>query len=274
MSTTTPSSPAIETGVPGVPFGRLVSVEFRKMTDTRGGKALVIITGALLVVAVAIMLLVAALNDSARLTANDFAGVLQFISLLILPVFAVMITTSEWNQRTNLTTFTLEPRRQRIILAKLVAVVIFAVVTLAIAVALGAVGNAATGFFDQDVVWNIGADDLLWSLGLQLAFILSAFALGLLLLNTAAAIAVFYVSAIMLRFIVYPIVFGFVSMFIDIAPYIDLFFGYAVAQSGENLEGDAIGTVARILPVVTSSMLWIVVPGILGYLRATRSEVK
>jgi ABC-type transport system involved in multi-copper enzyme maturation permease subunit len=275
--TTSIDSPAvtIDTNRAGVPFGRLVGVEFRKMTDTRGGKTLVTITGGLILLAIAIMVLVQALNDGVQLTANDFAGVLQFVTLLIVPVFAIMITTSEWNQRTNLTTFTLEPRRQRIVLAKLAAVIVFAVVTLAVSVALGALGNVLAGLVSgRDEVWNIGADDLLWSLGLQVAFILSAFALGLLLLNTAAAIAVFYVSAIMLRFIVYPIVFGFVSWFFDLGPYIDLFFGFAVAQSGESLQGDAVGGLARVLPLVSSSVLWIVVPGVLGYLRATRSEVK
>jgi hypothetical protein len=82
------------------------------------------------------------------------------------------------------------------------------------------------------------------------------------------------VSAIMLRFIVYPIVFGLVDPFLDIAPYLDVFFGFAVAQSGENLDGDTIDGIARFAPLVVSTIIWVVVPGIAGWLRATRSEVK
>lgn len=264
----------IDTTRPTVPFGRLVKVELRKMTDTRAGRTLVIVTAGLMILTVAIMLLVAALNDSFNATAADFAEVLQFVSLLIVPVFGVMITTSEWNQRTHLTTFTLEPRRSRIIAAKGVAVLVFSVATLALAVAVGAIGNAATSLFDYTPVWNFGLDDLLWRLGLQLALIFSAFALGLALLNTAAAVAVFYVSAIMLRFIVYPILFGLVSAFRDIAPYIDVFFGFVVGQYGESIDGDAVSGAERIAPLVVATLLWVVVPGVIGWLRATRSEVK
>lgn len=268
------SASTIDTTVAGVPFGRLVRVELRKMTDTRAGRTLVIVTTALMLVTVGIMLLVAALDDTFDATASDFAGVLQFVSLLILPVFAIMITTSEWNQRTHLTTFTLEPQRSRILSAKLVAVLLFSIATLALAVLAGAIGNAATAAFDVEPVWNFGADDLAWSLALQLALILSAFALGLALLNTAAAVAVFYVSAIMLRFIVYPILFGFVEVFRDIAPYLDVFFGFIVAQEGENVDGDVMTGLARIAPLVVSVVLWVVVPGVIGWMRATRSEIK
>lgn len=264
----------IDTTRPGVPFGRLVRVELRKMTDTRAGRTLVIVTGAIVVLTVAVILLVAALNDSFNMSADDIAQTLQFVSLLILPVFAIMITTSEWNQRTHLTTFTLEPMRSRIITAKAVAVLAFSIVTLVLCIALGAVGNAATGAFDYQPVWNVGVGDLLWAVGRQFALIFSAFALGLVLLNTASAIAVFYVSAIMLRFIVYPILFGFIDVFRDIAPYLDVFFGFTVAQYGEHIDGGTVTGLERFAPVVVSVILWVVVPGVIGWLRANRSELK
>jgi ABC-2 type transport system permease protein len=153
-------------------------------------------------------------------------------------------------------------------------VLIFSLAALVLAIAAGAIGNAATSAVGYDPVWNYGADDLAWSVALQLALIMSAFGLGLLLLNTAAAIAVFYVSAIMLRFIVYPIIFGFVDSFLDIAPYLDVFFGFAVAQGGQNLHDDAVSGLARFAPMVVSTLLWTVIPIVAGWLRATRSEVK
>jgi ABC-2 type transport system permease protein len=84
MSTPT----TIDTTRPAVPFGRLVRVEFRKMTDTRAGRTLVAVTAALMLLAAAIMVLVAGTNDKFDATASDFASVQQFVSLLILPVFA------------------------------------------------------------------------------------------------------------------------------------------------------------------------------------------
>jgi ABC-2 type transport system permease protein len=272
MSTT---STMIDTTRPAIGFGRLVRVELRKMTDTRAGRALVIITLGLVLLAAGIMLLVAALDDGFGATASDFAGVLQFVSLLILPVFAVMITTSEWTQRTHLTTFTLEPRRSRVVLAKAAATAIFSLITLVIAIIAGAASNAATSLFDHEPVWNFGLTDLLWSLLLQFLLIFSAFALGLAILNTASAIALFYVAAIMLRFIVYPIMIGIFSWFTDLVPFLDMFFAIAVAQTGEDInEGQAVGDIARYLPVVVSATIWLVIPTLLGWLRATRSEIK
>jgi ABC-2 type transport system permease protein len=269
MSVTT-----IDTTRPAVPFGRLVRVEFRKMTDTRAGRTLVIVTAAIMLLTAAIMVLIASADDNFNATASDFASVQQFVSLLILPVFAIMITTSEWNQRTHLNTFTLEPQRARILSAKAAAVLVFSLAALVLAIAAGAIGNAATGAVGYDPVWNYGADDLAWSVALQLALIMSAFGLGLLLLNTAGAIAVFYVSAIMLRFIVYPIIFGFVEGFLNVAPYLDVFFGFAVAQAGENLDGDAVSGLARFAPMVVSTILWVGVPMVVGWMRASRSELK
>lgn len=269
------STTLIDTSRPGIGFGRLVRVELRKMTNTRAGRALVIITIGLLLLAAGILLLTAALDDSFDPSASNFATVMQFVSLLILPVFAVMITTSEWTQRTNLTTFTLEPRRSRVVLAKFAATAVFSVITLAIAIGAGAAANAATSMFDQEPVWDLGASDLAWSLLLQFMLIFSAFALGMAFLNTASAIALFYVAAIMLRFIVYPIMMGIFSWFADLVPFLDMFFAVGVAQSGEGLsEGQPVGDIARYLPIAVSTIIWVVVPGFLGWMRATRSEIK
>ena len=42
------------------------------------------------------------------------------IMSLILPVLGILLVTSEWSQRTGLTTFALVPQRERVIVAKLI----------------------------------------------------------------------------------------------------------------------------------------------------------
>lgn len=274
MSAATPTTPSIATNVPGIPFTRLVAVEWRKMIDTVAGRWLMIVTALMMALTIIGMLTAVALNDNFEPTDNDFSGALQLIVLLLAPVFAIMVTTSEWGQRTHLTAFTLEPRRTRVLGAKFGAVVIFAVATLALALVLGAAGNAATSLFDRDVVWNMSASDLAWAVLLQFALILSAFALGLLVLNTAAAVAIFYVAAIVLRFIVYPIFMGLFGWFVDLAPFVDVFFAFAVASGGEDLDGDVIDGIARFAPLLSSLTIWLLIPGFLGTWRATRAEVK
>ena len=51
--------------------------------------------------------------------------------------------TSEWSQRSGLTTFTLVPSRGRVIAAKAVAALIVGIVSMLVAFAIGAIGTAA-----------------------------------------------------------------------------------------------------------------------------------
>ena len=59
-----------------------------------------------------------------------------------------MLVTSEWSQRTAMTTFTLEPRRMRIVLAKMLAGVALTAFVIVFALVVGrdlqpAAGRAA-----------------------------------------------------------------------------------------------------------------------------------
>ena len=119
-----------------------------------------------------------------------------------MPVLAIISITSEWSQRTGLVTFTLEPRRLRVVWAKFVAVLILAVATLVLAIVLGAIGTligaAITG---DDPVWNLdGTCSFDWSVLQQhRRTSRSAFAFAtLVFLNTPAAIAVYYVVSLIL----------------------------------------------------------------------------
>src|SRR5690606_11356088 len=101
------------------------------------------------------------------------------VSLLV-PVFAILTVSSEWSQRTHLTTFTLQPNRARVLAAKFVAVTLLALATIVAAVAFGALGNVIYGIITpHDVVWNVPVSDLLWTVASQLVFFWMAFALAM-----------------------------------------------------------------------------------------------
>ena len=106
---------------PAIPFARLFRVELRKSADTRAGRWLIGVTVGLCLVAEVIFLIVAATHDEAEASFGDFVAVSAFVSSVLLPVLGIMLVTSEWSQRTAMTTFTLEPRRMRIVLAKMLA---------------------------------------------------------------------------------------------------------------------------------------------------------
>ena len=73
-----------------------------------------------------------------------FLGAVETTGIL-LPVIGILAVTSEWSQRTALTTFTLVPRRARVIAAKLIAGVVLALIAVLVCLAAAAVAAAASG---------------------------------------------------------------------------------------------------------------------------------
>jgi len=125
----------------GIPFLRLCRVELRKQLDTRAGVWLLVSIALVNTVFIAITLFTA---DAANITWTSLTASASFGQLLLLPLIGVMAATSEWSARTALTTFTLEPRRTRVNVAKLASAgslgLIVMVMTLAFSAVLNAIG--------------------------------------------------------------------------------------------------------------------------------------
>ena len=118
-----------------IPFARLLKVEMRKMFDTRSGLWLMASVGILSALASAAVVLWA---PEEEVTYGSFAGAVGIPMAIILPVIAILSVTSEWSQRTGLTTFTLVPHRGRVLAAKTVNAVVVAVVGMLLAAVVGA----------------------------------------------------------------------------------------------------------------------------------------
>lgn len=266
----------VDTSRPGIPFGRLAKVEIRKMLDTRAGRWLLIITGLLLVVTMAIVLLVIGLNDNVTIGAQGFSDAMTIPLSMLLPVFAITTITGEWGQRTHLVSFTLEPRRMRVVAAKLVAVLVLALATIVVAVVLGAIGNvAAASIGGYDAIWNFDFSNLVWAVALQLTYFGMAFALAMLCLSTPLAIVVFYVVALILPQMVYSTLYGFFDWARDLLPWLDINYAAVPLMTGEGMMGESVGIGGlEWLRFVFTMLLWIVLPAVLGIRRILRSEVK
>lgn len=252
-----------------VPFLRLVKVELRKMFDTRAGLWLGLITGLLLVLAMAITLLVVALNDDMTISANDFSAIMSIPVSLLVPVLAIVIVTSEWGQRTSLFTFALEASRARVMLAKMVTVAILAALTILVAIVAGAVGNLLYGVITgNDVVWNLQADTFAWVLAQQLLYLLMAFAFGMVFLNSPGAISVYYIVALLLPLMVYGTLYAIFTWAQDLIPWIDLSYATMPFLNGESTDG------MDWVRVVVTSTAWVFLPLAVGFWRVLRAEVK
>jgi ABC-2 type transport system permease protein len=276
MSTATPTgapsgAPApipttIDVGsTPHVPLSRLVKVELRKSYDTRAGIWLLGIT-AFLAAAVMVIVLIVVLVQDEPITLNDFVGVANFISGFLLPVLGIMLVTSEWSQRTAMVTFTLEPHRGRVVLAKLVAGLLLALIVSLIATLSALVVNGVYSVASGGGDWHFGLLELLGFLLTQVIAMLTGFAFATLLLNTAAAIVVYFAYSFLVP-TVFAIAAQFLGWFEDVQPWID----FAQAQSPLI---DASMTGEDWVHLLVSGLIWLAIPVALGLRRILRAELK
>ncbi|MDL9947596.1 ABC transporter permease [Gordonia sp. ABSL11-1] len=248
-----------------IPLTRLTAVELRKLVDTRAGFWLTASIGVISVVVVVAML-IANRNTPENLTYGQFFGMMNIPTGVILPILAILLVTGEWSQRTALTTFTMEPRRERVVTAKLLAALIAGVGAVALSLVLGAVGNVIAGivYIDPAGSWSFTAAGLVNSAILQIFGLLLGFGFAALILNTPGAIVAYFAMPTALT-----LVSELVPWFKDnLGQWVDTSATHAPLQSGDWATG---GEWARL---VVSTVVWIAIPLTLGVIRILRSEVK
>ncbi|MBC2934028.1 ABC transporter permease [Nocardioides sp. zg-1228] len=179
-STGRPGDPTPLAGRPGVPFSRTLHAEVRKMVDTRAGRWMVIVMAALTVLILGAFVIWGPTDDASF---TDLVQIAIQPLAMLLPVIGIMAATAEWSQRTGLVTFTLEPRRGRVVLAKALGALVLGLVVMAVAFAAAALANLASGG-----TWDLGAGAAGKLVLALLIFVLQGVAFGLLFLNTPVAI--------------------------------------------------------------------------------------
>ncbi len=247
-----------------IPFTRLLQVETIKMFDTRAGYWLMVSIAASALIATASV--VAFAPDSA-LTYDSFGAAIGIPMTLLLPVMAILSVTSEWSQRSGLTTFTLVPHRGRVIGAKMLVSMVLGLVSIGVALAIGAVGNiVGTTIAGVDTVWDISASQIGYLLFANVLNLLIGFMLGVLIRNSPGAIV---------GFVVYSFVLPSLSMLLaefqdwweKAQPWLD--FNWAQGQLYD--DGMSATDWAHL---GTSGLIWLVVPLTIGLVTVFRSEVK
>ena len=266
VETTADTVPATRTRpVPApTPFGRVLRVELRKMFDTRSGfwlMASIVITS---VIATALTII---LGDRDSLGFEQFAAAIGSPMSIVLPIIGVLAVTSEWSQRTALTTFTFVPHRGRVLRAKLINTLAIGLVSMLVALGVGALGNVLTAAITgNDAVWDISAATFAQIVLANELGMLLGFALGLLFRSSPAAIVGYFVVILVL-----PTLSGALSAaqqwWADNAGWFDL-------NQTRYLLFDGTLTGQEWTQLGLTSLLWIGLPLLLGLRLVLRSEVK
>ena len=246
--------------LPRVPFGRLVRVELSKTVASRSGGWLLTAIGVALVGILVVKLF---LGDADELTFLGFVEVTSTPLSLLLPLLAILSVTTEWSQRTALSTFTLEPDRARVVLAKLSAMVTVGALAVAAVLTAAAVGNLlGTVLMDGSGAWSLSpseAGDLVLT---QVLAVVQGFAFGLLLRSTSAAIVLYYLVAPALSTAL-TVADGLQGA----APWLDLSTALVPLTAGS-------ASAQNWAQALSAAMLWLLLPLGLGLVRLLREEVK
>jgi len=247
-----------------IPLARVVRVELRKMFDTRSGFWLM--TG-IAILALAATAAVIAFAPDADLTYESFATAIGVPMSVILPIVAILAVTSEWSQRTGLTTFTLVPARGRVIAVKAGLAIAIGVVSMLLAAAIGALGNVVgTAITGTDTVWNITATNLTTIVAANVLGMMVGFMLGTLLRSSAAAIVAYFVYSFVLPGATSALAAA-QEWYRDLGPWID--FNYAISPLYDGLP-----TGEQWAQLATSGTIWLLVPLAIGLRLILRAEVK
>jgi ABC-2 type transport system permease protein len=263
-TSTPPLTTTIRTPTRAIPARRVLTTELRKMFDTRSGFWLMASIGIAALLATTAVILFAP-ND--QIAYGTFGAAFGVPMAVILPIIATLSVTSEWSQRSGLTTFTLVPHRGRVILAKAVVSVAVGVVSVLLALVVGAVGNlVGTAIAGVGTVWDVSVSDVLLIVLGNVLGLLIGFMLGVLIRSSAGAIVAYFVYSFVL-----PTLSGLLAAsqgwFRDLQPWVDFNYAQSALFNG-TLTSEQWGQLA------VTSVGWLILPTVLGVWLVMRAEVK
>lgn len=264
MTATTPEvrTRAVEPTTPHqlpapIPFLRLVTVEWRKLFDTTTNRVLSLAVLAMIIGLVGLRGAVAGPDLDVLFGTSTIA----FATLL--PVLGILSVTGEFSHRTALTTFALEPRRVRVLVAKCLPPVVATVLATGFAAVIALPVTAVTARVQGvPADWTIDLVPTLGRLATHVLLVGFGLALGMVLLNAPAAIVLALGSMTMWTFV--PLI-G--DTGVTLQTWLDL-----NSTTGPLAHGTMTGIEAAHL--ATSVAVWIVAPFAVGIVRVLRKEVQ
>ena len=234
-------------------FGRLTFVELRKMVDTRAGFWLQLASALLTLGVLTLFCLFAETED---LVLRDAFALAILPASVLLPVIGILLVSSEWSQRTALITFTLVPKRMRVMGAKVAASLALGVIVLVIAAIAALVAIVAVGG-----EWTMGV-----GVGGQIALlcltaILTGVAFGAAFLSSAPAIVLYFALPIAWAAL------GSIPFLDDAADWLD-----TTRTTGPMTERLLSGE--EWAQLATSQALWVALPLAIGLWRIAKGEIR
>jgi ABC-2 type transport system permease protein len=236
-----------------VSFPRLTFVELRKMVDTRAGFWLQLATAGLTLVVLTLFCIFAETED---LIFRDAFALATLPGMILLPIVGILLVSSEWSQRTALITFTLVPKRMRVMNAKIAASLVLGLIVLVIAFVVAAVAILAVGG-----EWTLGIGVFGQIALLCVTAILTGVAFGAAFMSSAPAIVLYFALPIAWSAL------GSIPFLNDAAQWLDTT-RTTDPMTERLLSGE------EWLQFASSQALWLALPLAIGLWRIAKGEIR
>ncbi len=253
--TTRPLGIAEAPSAPGhIPFSRLFRVEWLKATDTRATRWLLALVG---LSVVGMMLVPVIVPTSFDQTYASYLEVASIPQVILLPLMAMLMFTGEWSQRSIMTTFTQEPRRIRVVNAKLAVSMVLGSGAALFGGLVTAAGLGLAAASGRALDANLGVGHIAGYLVYLLLNVLGGIAFGVLIQNSTASIAAFF--ALNPAFALLGTVSPLVNEWLDT----ETIWNWVL----DNRWG------GHVPPILVSILLWVAIPIAAGIARTLRRDV-
>lgn len=250
--------------ISSISLSRLMRVELRKMFDTRAGFWLLASVGILTVLSTGAVI---AWAPDEAINLGTFSSAMGLPLAVLLPMIAILSVTSEYSQRTGLTTYTLVPWRGRVILAKLLVSVTIGVASMLVALGVGVLGNLlGAAIVGIDPVWDLSTSQFANIVLGQVLGMLIGFTLGVLIRNSPAAIVGYFVYSLVLPGALGTLA-AFQEWFRDLQPWVDVNFAITRLFDQEM-------TAEYWAQLGVTTLVWLWIPLAIGLRAVLRAEVK
>ena len=239
-----------------VPFTALLRAEGLKATSTRAARWLLAAIAAITIGGLEIPLLFP------HQVAQSRASYLTWAALgltRLLPIVAMLAMTAEWSQRTALTTFTQEPRRGRVLAAKIVTGMGISLAGSAYALGVTELVVTVASAAGRPIAAGLSWSQLAGFVVFVLLTSAIGIAFGALLHNTAVAIVTYFALAGAFSLLMIPALQAAGDWLNTGQTY------------GWVLDGEWAGHAGQI---ATSTLLSVVLPLVAGIVRTQRREVR
>jgi ABC-2 type transport system permease protein len=236
-----------------VSFPRLTLVELRKMVDTRAGFWLQLATALLTLVILTLFCIFAETED---LILRDAFALAALPGMILLPIIGILLVSSEWSQRTALITFTLVPKRMRVMSAKIAASLVLGAIVLVIAFVVAVVAIFAVGG-----EWTLGIGVFGQIALLCVTAILTGVAFGAAFMSSAPAIVLYFALPIAWSAL------GSIPFLNDAAQWLDTT-RTTDPMTERLLSGE------EWLQFASSQALWLALPLAIGLWRIAKGEIR